>query len=38
MPGLALLESQLSDLDAALGPWADRAGPQVAALGQRAPV
>ncbi|MER6174763.1 NADPH-dependent FMN reductase [Streptosporangium sp. NPDC001681] len=37
-PGLALLESQLADLDAVLGPWADRVGPQVAAaLGQRTP-
>ncbi|MGS2648006.1 NAD(P)H-dependent oxidoreductase [Streptosporangium sp. LJ11] len=36
-PGLALLESQIPDLDAALGPWADRVGPQViAALGKRA--
>ncbi|MFI6449926.1 NADPH-dependent FMN reductase [Streptosporangium amethystogenes] len=38
-PGLALLESQLTDLDAALGPWVDRVAPQVtAALGQRTPV
>ncbi|MEU4411265.1 NADPH-dependent FMN reductase [Streptosporangium sp. NPDC023963] len=37
-PGLALLESRIPDLDAALGPWADRVGPQViAALGKRAP-
>ncbi|GAA0841237.1 NADPH-dependent FMN reductase [Streptosporangium amethystogenes subsp. fukuiense] len=37
-PGLALLESQLADLDAVLGPWVDRVAPQVAAaLGQRAP-
>ncbi|GGL34567.1 NADPH-dependent FMN reductase [Planomonospora parontospora] len=31
-PGLALLESQLADLDAHLGPWADRVAPQTAAL------
>ncbi|GAA5041209.1 FMN reductase [Thermocatellispora tengchongensis] len=30
-PGLALLESQLADLDAVLGPWADKVAPQVAA-------
>ncbi|GAA2882763.1 NAD(P)H-dependent oxidoreductase [Streptosporangium fragile] len=30
-PGLALLESQIADLDAVLGPWADRVGPQVTA-------
>lgn len=37
-PGLALLESQIPDLDAILGPWADRVGPQVvAALGARTP-
>jgi FMN reductase len=30
-PGLALLESEISDLDAVLGRWADRVGPQVAA-------
>ncbi|GAA3140595.1 NAD(P)H-dependent oxidoreductase [Planomonospora alba] len=31
-PGLALLESQLADLDAHLGPWADRVAPQAAAV------
>ncbi|WP_030913957.1 NADPH-dependent FMN reductase [Streptosporangium amethystogenes] len=37
-PGLALLESQLADLDAVLGPWVDRVAPQVTAvLGQRTP-
>ncbi|NUW37931.1 NAD(P)H-dependent oxidoreductase [Nonomuraea sp. SMC257] len=30
-PGLALLESQLTDLEERLGAWADRVAPQVAA-------
>ncbi|MFD0690004.1 NADPH-dependent FMN reductase [Actinomadura fibrosa] len=30
-PGLALLESQLPELDQVLGPWADRVVPQIAA-------
>ncbi|MEV4531105.1 NAD(P)H-dependent oxidoreductase [Streptosporangium sp. NPDC049304] len=35
-PGLALLESRIPDLDAVLGPWVDRVGPQVvAAFGER---